>query len=108
MRSPSCATPSDSGSDFKPNPKPDLRCDEWFHTLCMEMNDEQVELVDMFICPRCEPCESSERNAFTLELGTNRINSNVYSHWGQDNVQARMPSSLLHACCSATAFAVLF
>lgn len=28
-----------------------------YHTDCMGMDDEMVALVDVFICPRCEPCE---------------------------------------------------
>ncbi|PWN41266.1 hypothetical protein IE81DRAFT_324768 [Ceraceosorus guamensis] len=31
------------------------RCDEWYHTSCMDMDDAKAELVDMFICPVCEP-----------------------------------------------------
>ncbi|MCO5566167.1 hypothetical protein L7F22_019843 [Adiantum nelumboides] len=30
------------------------RCDDWYHTICMKMKDEQAELVDIFICPNCE------------------------------------------------------
>lgn len=30
------------------------RCDDWYHTICMKMKDEQAELVDVFICPNCE------------------------------------------------------
>lgn len=40
------------------DPAPDSnRCDEWYHTSCMGMKDEQAELVDMFVCPHCEPRE---------------------------------------------------
>ena len=35
------------------------RCDDWYHTICMNMKDEQAELVDVFICPNCE--KSTER-----------------------------------------------
>ncbi|KAK0541002.1 COMPASS (complex proteins associated with Set1p) component [Tilletia horrida] len=30
-------------------------CDEWYHTQCMGMSDAKAELVDMFVCPACEP-----------------------------------------------------
>ncbi|CAO1631988.1 unnamed protein product [Parajaminaea phylloscopi] len=39
------------------------RCDEWYHTLCMKMNDEQAQLVDLFICPRCEQ-HTSDRTTY--------------------------------------------
>ncbi|KAG8219847.1 hypothetical protein J3R82DRAFT_825 [Butyriboletus roseoflavus] len=29
------------------------RCDEWFHTLCVNMLDLEIDLVDQFICPPC-------------------------------------------------------
>ena len=30
-----------------------LSCDEWFHTLCVNMPDLEIDLVDQFICPPC-------------------------------------------------------
>lgn len=30
-----------------------LRCDEWYHTQCVDMPDLEVDLVDQFICPPC-------------------------------------------------------
>ncbi|CAD6888190.1 unnamed protein product [Tilletia laevis] len=33
-------------------------CDEWYHTQCMGMSDAKAELVDMFVCPACEPLTS--------------------------------------------------
>ncbi|GBE78286.1 hypothetical protein SCP_0111690 [Sparassis crispa] len=29
------------------------RCDEWYHTQCVNMPDVEVDLVDQFICPPC-------------------------------------------------------
>ncbi|KZP31308.1 hypothetical protein FIBSPDRAFT_724901, partial [Athelia psychrophila] len=29
------------------------RCDEWYHTHCVNMPDAEVDLVDQFICPVC-------------------------------------------------------
>ena len=29
------------------------RCDEWYHTSCVNMPDLEVDLVDQFICPVC-------------------------------------------------------
>ncbi|VDB99630.1 unnamed protein product [Peniophora sp. CBMAI 1063] len=29
------------------------RCDEWYHTSCVDMPDSEVDLVDQFICPPC-------------------------------------------------------
>lgn len=29
------------------------RCDEWYHTSCVNMPDLQIDLVDQFICPLC-------------------------------------------------------
>jgi COMPASS component SPP1 len=29
------------------------RCDEWFHTQCVGIREEEVDLVDQFICPGC-------------------------------------------------------
>lgn len=29
------------------------RCDEWYHTQCVDMPDLEVDLVDQFICPNC-------------------------------------------------------
>ncbi|KAK7694611.1 hypothetical protein QCA50_001797 [Cerrena zonata] len=29
------------------------RCDEWYHTQCVQMPDDEVDLVDQFICPIC-------------------------------------------------------
>lgn len=29
------------------------RCDEWYHTLCVNMPDLEIDLVDTFICPPC-------------------------------------------------------
>ncbi|KAI0271367.1 hypothetical protein BC834DRAFT_966858 [Gloeopeniophorella convolvens] len=29
------------------------RCDEWYHTSCVNMPDLEVDLVDQFICPLC-------------------------------------------------------
>ncbi|KAI0307732.1 hypothetical protein B0F90DRAFT_1830287, partial [Multifurca ochricompacta] len=29
------------------------RCDEWYHTSCVNMPDMEVDLVDQFICPLC-------------------------------------------------------
>ncbi|KAF9531961.1 hypothetical protein CPB83DRAFT_848107 [Crepidotus variabilis] len=29
------------------------RCDEWYHTQCVNMPDLEVDLVDQFICPSC-------------------------------------------------------
>ncbi|PCH33586.1 hypothetical protein WOLCODRAFT_135204 [Wolfiporia cocos MD-104 SS10] len=29
------------------------RCDEWYHTQCVNMPDLEVDLVDQFICPPC-------------------------------------------------------
>lgn len=31
------------------------RCDDWFHTDCMHIADDSLELIDVFICPFCEP-----------------------------------------------------
>jgi len=30
-----------------------FRCDEWYHTLCVNMPDLDVDLVDQFFCPSC-------------------------------------------------------
>lgn len=30
-----------------------FRCDEWYHTSCVDMPDLEVDLVDQFICPVC-------------------------------------------------------
>ncbi|PWN20762.1 hypothetical protein BCV69DRAFT_282984 [Microstroma glucosiphilum] len=30
-------------------------CDQWYHVLCMKMKNEQADLIDVFVCPRCEP-----------------------------------------------------
>ncbi|GAA5867586.1 hypothetical protein JCM1840_002562 [Sporobolomyces johnsonii] len=30
------------------------RCEEWFHTDCVGIPDDSVELVDQFICPKCQ------------------------------------------------------
>lgn len=37
------------------------RCDEWYHTTCVNMPDMEVELVDQFFCPPC-----IERNVLFL------------------------------------------
>ncbi|KAF8314223.1 hypothetical protein DL93DRAFT_2032305, partial [Clavulina sp. PMI_390] len=29
------------------------QCDEWYHPGCVHLSDAQVELVDVFFCPRC-------------------------------------------------------
>ncbi|KAH9946655.1 hypothetical protein B0H21DRAFT_693343 [Amylocystis lapponica] len=29
------------------------RCDEWYHTQCVDMPDLEIDLVDQFICPPC-------------------------------------------------------
>ncbi|KAI5124671.1 hypothetical protein M0805_004279 [Coniferiporia weirii] len=29
------------------------RCDEWYHTQCVNMPDLEVDLVDQFVCPNC-------------------------------------------------------
>ncbi|KAI0374210.1 hypothetical protein BV20DRAFT_936099 [Pilatotrama ljubarskyi] len=29
------------------------RCDEWYHTRCLKMNDLEVDLIDQFVCPPC-------------------------------------------------------
>ncbi|TRM66380.1 hypothetical protein BD626DRAFT_487620 [Schizophyllum amplum] len=29
------------------------RCDDWYHTICVDLADHEVELVDQFICPLC-------------------------------------------------------
>ncbi|KAI0361670.1 hypothetical protein OH77DRAFT_1417942 [Trametes cingulata] len=29
------------------------RCDEWYHTQCLKMNDLEVDLIDQFVCPPC-------------------------------------------------------
>ncbi|CDO75250.1 hypothetical protein BN946_scf184967.g3 [Trametes cinnabarina] len=29
------------------------RCDEWYHTQCLNMNDLEVDLIDQFVCPPC-------------------------------------------------------
>ncbi|KAH8120353.1 hypothetical protein DFH11DRAFT_1559697 [Phellopilus nigrolimitatus] len=29
------------------------RCDEWYHTQCVNMPDLEIDLVDQFICPHC-------------------------------------------------------
>ncbi|EJF66659.1 hypothetical protein DICSQDRAFT_164500, partial [Dichomitus squalens LYAD-421 SS1] len=29
------------------------RCDEWYHTQCLNMNDLEVDLIDQFVCPLC-------------------------------------------------------
>lgn len=29
------------------------RCDEWYHTQCVDMPELEVDLVDQFICPPC-------------------------------------------------------
>lgn len=39
------------------------RCDEWYHALCMNVKEEQAELVDMFICPKCE-AETEQRTTW--------------------------------------------
>ena len=31
------------------------RCDQWYHNMCMGIKDEETALVDLFICPPCEP-----------------------------------------------------
>ncbi|UZJ56224.1 hypothetical protein CBS101457_005544 [Exobasidium rhododendri] len=30
------------------------RCDEWYHTSCMKISEDQARLVDTFTCPVCE------------------------------------------------------
>ncbi|KAL4069584.1 hypothetical protein V8B97DRAFT_589801 [Scleroderma yunnanense] len=29
------------------------RCDEWYHTQCVNVSDVEIDLVDQFICPPC-------------------------------------------------------
>ncbi|KAH9944420.1 uncharacterized protein BXZ73DRAFT_39097, partial [Epithele typhae] len=29
------------------------RCDEWYHTQCLGINDLEVDLIDQFVCPPC-------------------------------------------------------
>ncbi|KAI1797841.1 hypothetical protein LXA43DRAFT_270101 [Ganoderma leucocontextum] len=29
------------------------RCDEWYHTQCLDMDDLEVDLIDQFVCPLC-------------------------------------------------------
>ncbi|KAL1707361.1 hypothetical protein EV121DRAFT_255979 [Schizophyllum commune] len=29
------------------------RCDDWYHTMCVDLSDQEVELIDQFICPLC-------------------------------------------------------
>lgn len=29
------------------------RCDEWYHTQCLNINDLEVDLIDQFVCPPC-------------------------------------------------------
>ncbi|OJT12956.1 Nucleosome-remodeling factor subunit BPTF [Trametes pubescens] len=29
------------------------RCDEWYHTQCLKMDDLEVDLIDQFVCPPC-------------------------------------------------------
>jgi COMPASS component SPP1 len=29
------------------------RCDDWYHTQCVNMPDLEIELVDQFVCPVC-------------------------------------------------------
>lgn len=41
------------------------RCDEWYHTQCVNMPDLEVDLVDQFICPPC--IEKSPRLSTTYK-----------------------------------------
>ncbi|KAK7463614.1 COMPASS (complex proteins associated with Set1p) component [Stygiomarasmius scandens] len=36
------------------------KCDEWYHTQCVDIPDHQVDLIDQFFCP---PCISKNPNA---------------------------------------------
>ncbi|KAF8332347.1 uncharacterized protein EI90DRAFT_2815448, partial [Cantharellus anzutake] len=29
------------------------KCDEWYHTECVQLSEQVVELVDKFYCPKC-------------------------------------------------------
>ena len=32
---------------------PPSRCDEWYHTQCLGIDDLEVDLIDQFVCPLC-------------------------------------------------------
>lgn len=52
------------------------RCEEWYHVDCVRIDEDEVELVDLFICPKCEisgsTCQaaSAHRGALTLSCLT--------------------------------------
>jgi hypothetical protein len=43
------------------------RCDEWYHTQCVNMPELEVDLVDQFICP---PCVESAYFVLSLVLSS--------------------------------------
>lgn len=43
---------------YEPGEEPPMiacdRCDDWYHGQCVGIEDEKIQLVDMFVCPKCE------------------------------------------------------
>lgn len=46
------------------------RCEEWYHLDCVRISEESVELVDLFICPKCA---SSTSQAMEARAGASNL-----------------------------------
>lgn len=47
------------------------RCDEWYHPSCVGMPDQEVDLVDQFICEKCKKGESTLSKPYIASLTAN-------------------------------------
>ena len=44
----------------------DGRCEDWYHGRCVQVDEEDEELIDRYICPKCSRREGTDPSAWTV------------------------------------------
>jgi len=75
-----------------------LSCDEWFHTLCVNVPDLEIDLVDQFICPPCIQSGSTILYALNnlLSLYASPQNIHICGQRGNGGVSLDSNMRILH------------
>jgi hypothetical protein len=60
-------------------------CDNWYHPTCVGLSEDQLELVETYICKSCEGCESARDCVCGPRVG--RALNCLFSHCAENSVQ---------------------
>lgn len=94
------------------------RCNDWFHPSCIGMSEDEVKLIDVYICAQCEQSMSFVRlfvsQLTSRDLATDRLSASVQARCvreicGRPGVKVRTESKrrqklMVRYCSSTCAF----